>query len=78
MSGKELLELPEMQRARNYMKAYCAVELFTVETSSSAKADRVTYRGKDFEVQSCLPWIGSLTHWKVRLAEVNAEVEDDA
>lgn len=72
LNGTELLNLPEAQRTRRTVKAYAADRLFTAEQSLAAKADRVAYDGRVFEVQDAQNWTPTdLDHWKCVLAEVN-------
>lgn len=71
VTGKELLNLPEGQRGRTFMKGYSPVALFTVEQSPSAKADLVSFMGRIFEVQQSEVWVGDFDHWKILVAEVN-------
>lgn len=72
LKGRELLNLPEAQRTRRHMKCYAAAELLTADQSDGKKADRVTYRGRVFEVQDAEPWLDTdFDHWKCILAEVN-------
>lgn len=77
LTGKDLLNLPEAQRTRNYLKGYSATELFTAQQSSSEKADIVTIDGVDYEVQTVEYWTSEGNtidpFWKVRLAEVNPQ-----
>lgn len=75
MSGRELLNLPEAQRTRQYAKGFASVELFTVQTSPSKRADMIAFQGKNYEVQKVQYWesAGSdiAPHWRVELAEDN-------
>lgn len=76
IQGRELLNLPEAQRTRRWMKGYCGTELLTADQSDSEKADVVTVDGIDFEVQESQIWEGGggntdLDHWKIKIAEVN-------
>lgn len=77
LSGRELIQRPELQRTRQYAKAYTNIPLVTASQSAARRADRVTAPdGRRFEVQSVEQWesfTGNLVpHWKVLLAEVNA------
>lgn len=78
LNGRELLNLPEAQRTRQWIKAYCATELRTAEQSTGIKADRVTANGRVYEVQMVEFWTNPASilapHWRVLLAEVNTEV----
>lgn len=72
LNAKELLNLSEAQRTRNHKKMYSNSELQTVDEVNSIKADTVSYRGKDFEVQGIDTHDeGVSDHFKYRLAEVN-------
>lgn len=72
MSGRDLMNLPEGQRTKNFMVGYASVELKTV--GPKRNADRVLYRGRMYEVQRVEEWRdgeGDLDHWRVTLAEAN-------
>lgn len=75
LNGKEMLQLSEGQRTRNYVKGYCAERLNVANIEDSIRADIIVDDGVFFEVQSCEPWVGDGTgignFWKVLLAEVN-------
>ena len=74
LNGKDLLNLPEAQRAKNLMKGYASVELKTVDEAAGRRADQVLYQGQWFAVQRVETWRdgnNNLDHWKVTLAEVN-------
>ena len=73
LNGRELMQIPEeLQRTRQLLKGYTTTELFTVETSTSKKADRVTRaNGTVYEVQKVEEWGGALAHFKVVMAELN-------
>lgn len=75
LSGRELLNLPESQRTRQYAKAYTDVELRTVNETTKTNADRVSDGTRTFEVQAVEAWQSNgntiAPHWKVLLAEVN-------
>ena len=75
MSGRELLNLPEAQRTRQWVRGYCPIELRTADQSGSLKADLVAYAGKSYEVQKVEYWQSTASdiapHWKVEMAEVN-------
>lgn len=75
LNGRELLNLPEAQRAKQMAKAYTDVELRTVNEVAKTKADRISDGTRVFEVQAVEAWQSSgnsiAPHWKVLLAEVN-------
>jgi len=75
LNGRELLNIPEAQRNREFLKGYSSVQLYTVELSPSQKADVITYRGNQYEVQSVEEWRSSNNtiepYWKIRVAKVN-------
>jgi hypothetical protein len=75
ISGRELLNVPEAQRTRQFMTAYSPVKLYTVQTSVSKKADLIEWDGAFFEVQAVEYWASSgnsiAPHWRCRIAEVN-------
>ena len=78
LNGRELLNLPEAQRTRQWVKAYCATELRTANQALGIKADRVLANGVLYEVQRVEFWTNPAStlapHWKLQLAEVNTEV----
>ena len=78
LSGRELLNLPEAQRTRQWIKAYCATELRTANILTGTPADRVVASGVLYEVQKVEFWTNPASvlapHWRVELAEVNREV----
>ena len=75
MGGKELLNLPEAQRTRRFVRGYTAIELFTAEQAPSKKADVVISDGVTYEVQKVEHWQSEGNtiepFWKVIMAEVN-------
>lgn len=77
LNGRELFNLPEAQRTRQFVKAYCATELRTENQASGIKADRVLANGVLYEVQRVEFWTNPAStlapHWKLQLAEVNTE-----
>lgn len=70
-NDRDLINQEQAQRSKRWLKGYTDTELNTVITSSSNKADRVSFGGKDFEVQHVEQWPGDLNHWKVLMCEVN-------
>jgi Tfp pilus assembly protein PilP len=77
LNGRELLNFPEAQRSRQFLKGYTATELKTVDESNKRKADLVIAQGKTYEVQMVEYWNANGTtlvpYWKVYLAEINPE-----
>lgn len=77
MNGKELMQLSEGQRTRRWVKGWCSVELFTATESTSKKADIVTWRGVNYEVQRVQEYRSTgntiAPHWRVEMVEVNAD-----
>ena len=75
LGGKELLNLPEAQRIKRFVRGYTATELFTAEQVPSKKADRVAFEGVNYEVQKVENWQSEGNSidpfWKVIMAEVN-------
>ena len=51
LNGRELLNIPEAQRTRQWIKAYCATELRTANQSLGIRADRVLANCVLYEVQ---------------------------
>jgi hypothetical protein len=73
MPGKELLNLPEAQRTRRWLKGYSDTELLTASQSDSKKADLFEYDGTTFEVMRSDKWVGgSLSHWRILAAELDS------
>ena len=70
LTGRELQQLPELQRTSARMKLYTTTQLETAREGS--RADRVAYRGRELEVQVFEDWQGhqsGLPHYKYILAE---------
>jgi hypothetical protein len=78
LNGRELLNIPEAQRTRQWIKAYCATELRTANQALGIRADRVLANGVLYEVQRVEFWTNPAStlapHWRLQLAEVNTEV----
>lgn len=70
-SGREMLYLPEGERNRNYVKAYCPLSLGTSTQSPLQLGDSVAYLGVQYVVTEVQHWVGDMTHWKAIMAEVN-------
>ena len=58
MTGEQLLRLPEGERTRERIVIFTAEQLRTTRQSEVAMADRVAYRGEQFEVESVEAWAG--------------------
>lgn len=75
MRGRELLNLPEGQRTRHWVKAYASVELFNSDQSESKKADTVTVDSVVYEVHRVEYWeatgSGIAPHWRIEMVKVN-------
>lgn len=75
LNGRELINMPEAQRTKQYMKGYSYIELFVADEVNKRDCDIISYDGKDYEVQSVEKWKSlnsvAATHYKVLLAEVN-------
>lgn len=72
MAAKERVLLPELIRDREVLKAYTQCELHSVDVAGKLLADRVTYRGQDYVVQSVQDWAPHGQYYKVTLVK-----EDD-
>jgi hypothetical protein len=55
---RELVNLPEAQRARAAIKVYSETELRTADVEAQTAADVLTVKGRRWEVQSVEPWSG--------------------
>lgn len=58
LTGEQLLRLPEGERTRERIIIFTAAQLRTTRQSEVAMADRVAYRGEQFEVESVEAWAG--------------------
>lgn len=77
LEGRELLNFPEAQRSRQFLKGYTAIELKTVDEANKRRADLVVINGYTYEVQRVEYWtsrgVSIVPYWKVYLAEMNPE-----
>jgi hypothetical protein len=65
LKGPELLNFPEGQRTRRAIKLYTTEALRTVDDDAGTPADRVSYDGATFEVQTVEPRpYGALAHFR--------------
>jgi len=75
MGGKELLNLPEAQRTKRFVRGYTDTELFTADQVPSKKADLVESEGVTFEVQKVERWFSEgnsiQPFFKILMAEEN-------
>jgi hypothetical protein len=71
LNGREILNLPSLQHAKEVYKLYTSTELFTaIEGSSPHKADLVSFQGKVFEVQKVEKWEYDLSFFKALIVRV--------
>lgn len=64
-SGRELMLLPEGQRAKDNVTIYTETELQVAKPEQSIKGDRVTYAGRTWEVQKAYAWnLNDYPHFK--------------
>lgn len=56
LGGRELEVMPEGLRRRARFKAYTEAELQTAEQDGATQADRVTWRGVQYEVTAEVPY----------------------
>lgn len=75
INGRELINLPEGQRARHYAKGYTDTLLYTAGDGDSKKADVIDDGSRVYEVQSVEFWESNantiVPHYKVLLAELS-------
>lgn len=72
LSGRDQVSLPEADRSKEFLWAYCDNELRTVSTYPSVPADRILRNdGKVFKVVGCEPWDRSHMsigpYWRARI-----------
>lgn len=67
--GKDLDALPDGQRANGAITIYATQELRTA--SAGLMADRVTYAGELWEVQTAQPWDAQAGYWKAIAVKVH-------
>jgi len=66
ISGKELVLLPEGERTKEMIVIYSDVELLTVNEKDFKKADRLSWRGKDYEIHKVEDWTKTdLPHYRI-------------
>ena len=56
MSGRELMLLPEGERTHDRIRIYTDVKLTVAIPAQNQKGTRVSYDGRDWEVQSAFQW----------------------
>jgi hypothetical protein len=66
MSGNDLVAVPEGRRASDMVKLYTSTDLFSQGDAGSGQSpDRLTYRGKDYEIYTKEPnQMGVVSHYK--------------
>lgn len=55
-TAAQLMQLPEGQRVEDSITVYTSTLIQTAQTPAGAKADRLIYRGKTYEVQKLFDW----------------------
>ena len=74
INGHELVQLPEGDRSREWVKGYTAVEMQIADEVNGVRGDWILWNNKNYEVQKSERWmITDLNHYKVLMAEVNVE-----
>lgn len=53
---REMMILPEGERTRKRVRVYTETKLQTADEAAQSMGDRVTYAGRDYEVQQCEVW----------------------
>lgn len=75
INGRELLYLPEGERTRQFLTGYTETLLQTASEETGIRADKITYNGKDYEVQRVEYWESTgntiQPYCKVFLAELS-------
>lgn len=75
IDGETLMNMPEAQRTREFVKGYTATQLFTSDQSAMKKADLIIDGAKTYEVQKVEPWESTNNNiqpfWKVIMARAN-------
>lgn len=65
MKPHEMINLPEAQRTKEAIWIFSDSQLFTVNEKTKIKADRVLWRGDDYEIQKVEDWTKTdLPHFK--------------
>ena len=76
MNAQTLLLLPEGERVKESIRIYTDVELFTVDSLKTKRADVVCYRGREYEVQMVKHWTTLIPHFAVVAVLKNTKVGD--
>ena len=71
VGGRERLVLPELIRDREMKKIYTACELLSVDVQGKKRADRITYKGKNYVVQTVIDWDDHGGYFKVLMVKEN-------
>lgn len=56
MNAQEMQNYPELQRSSEVLKIYTSEALQVASEATGAVADRITMRGKTYQVQRVEPW----------------------
>jgi hypothetical protein len=74
--GPELLQFPEGQRARQWLRIYCDQELRTADESTGADPDVVTYGAHQYQLQRVEDRSqGPLAHYRALAVKVEPTAE---
>ena len=72
---RELLILPEGERTRERIRAYTNTRLLVADETTQAMGDRLSWNGRDYEVQQCETWQdGRDTYYKAIAVLVEQDV----
>lgn len=71
LTEKERVVLPELIRDRSTMKVYTKTELRTVDVAGKELADRVSYLGESWIVQTVQDWVAHGQYYKAILVKEN-------
>ncbi len=73
LNGKDLLNLPELQRTRRSIKIYSEVELRSLNEVTKFPADIITIEdGTSFEIHNVEYWKELNEHWKAIGLAINS------
>jgi hypothetical protein len=71
LTGKKQITLPEGKRIEDSIIVYTNEEVFPAKESQGIAADRLAYRGAEYECISCEPWqSGVAPHFKSIFSKV--------
>ena len=72
LNGEDLVSLPEGQRQRESYKLFSVTEMKTASEEGATRSDKVSFYGREFEVQQVQRQIGlGMDHFKAIVMRVN-------